>query len=252
MNLTDNRIIKASFRGNSPQERKLFPQASCLMPISVGQNIHEGKKFEAVIKLIDASFNHCTILVDDSVQRHTMGILNDATPDELYQLALKEGELWIKRSQGIYNQLTIPFDLMRWDDWYKKSNYLASHQRVQNEYETNNSFRSAIHTNIDDFLKRFLSRVPSVSFNPTQAFNLCRDYLIEECSVMCLWTKNAYDFEVYPSGRNQAMAATYEYLIKPYFPDYLKPVALRFKKYPGKYEFSTTNPAQTGARQATE
>ena len=35
------------------------------------------------------------------------------------------------------------------------------------------------------------------------------------------------------AGPTEAMAATYEYLIKPVYPDYLRPVALRFKKYPG-------------------
>lgn len=52
INLVYNRIVKASFRENPPEERKLFPQSTCLMPISVGQTIHEGAKFEAVIKLI--------------------------------------------------------------------------------------------------------------------------------------------------------------------------------------------------------
>lgn len=84
MNLIDNRIIKASFRENPVEERKRFPQSTCLMPISVGQTIHEGEKFKAVIKLINKSFKACTILVDDSVQRHTIGIINDLPSEKLY------------------------------------------------------------------------------------------------------------------------------------------------------------------------
>lgn len=44
MSLVDNRIVKASFRENPVEERALFPQSTCLMPISVGQAIHEGAK----------------------------------------------------------------------------------------------------------------------------------------------------------------------------------------------------------------
>ncbi|WP_454781911.1 hypothetical protein [Legionella sp. WA2022007384] len=234
MSLIDNRIIKASFRENPVEERKLFPQSSCLMPISVGQAIHEGEKFAAVIKLINASFKQCTILVDDSVQRHTIGIMNYAAPDELYQLAVQEGDDWLKRNEMAYNELTIPFEIMRWDDWYNSQNYINNHIRVQKEYNANESFRDAINANIDEFLTRYLSRFSAVDVDHERAFSLCLDYLIEECSVMCLWTEKAYDFEVYPSGRNKAMAATYEHLIKPYYPDYLRPVALRFKKYPAK------------------
>lgn len=234
MSLIDNRIIKASFRENPVEERKLFPQSTCLMPISVGQAIHEGEKFAAVIKLINVSFKKCTILVDDSVQRHTIGIMNHATPDELYRLAVEEGDAWLKRNEMAYNQLTIPFEIMRWDDWYNSQNYINSHLCVQNEYDSNESFRQAIHANIDDFLTRYLSRFSGQTVDHERAFNLCRDYLIEECAVMCLWTERPYDFEVYPSGRNKAMAATYEHLIKPYFSTYLRPVALRFKKYQAK------------------
>lgn len=234
MNLIDNRIVKASFRENPPEERKLFPKSSCLMPISVGQSIHEGEKFSAVIKLMNASFKHCTILVDDSVQRHTIGIMNHVPPDTLYQMAVDEGDAWLKRSERAYNQLTIPYNIMRWDDWYNSKNYITSHERVENEYNTNELFRNAIHANISDFLTRYLSRYAQEEIDYERAFRLCRDYLIEECAVMCLWTEQAYDFEVYPSGRNKAMAATYEFLIKPNYPDYLRPVALRFKKYPAK------------------
>lgn len=232
--MSDNRIVKASFRENPPEERKLFPKSTCLMPISVGQAIHEGAKFTAVIKLINSSFKHCTILVDDSVQRHTLGIMSNATMDELYQSALQEGDAWLKRCEPAINQLTISYDIMRWDDWYHRTNYNESYMRVQNEYESNISFRTAIHANIDDFLTRYLSRFTPEEVNHERAFSLCRDYLLEECAVMCLWTEGAYDFEVYPSGRNKAMAATYEHLIKPNYPEFLRPVALRFKKYQGQ------------------
>ena len=226
----DSRMVKASFRGNPSEERKLFPLSTCLMPISVGQRVHEGKKFEAVIKLINSSFKSCSILVDDTVQRHTIGILNNAGSDKLYQLALAEGDAWIERSKDLFNQLTIPYDIRRWDDWYNHPDYPSSLCRVNKEYADNILFRNAIHDNIDDFLTRFLIGISQAKVDSERAFNLCLDYLLEECSVMCLWTKGLYDFEVYPSGRNKAMAATYEYIIKPEYPDLLKPVALRFKK----------------------
>lgn len=233
MQVIDTRIIKASFRENPVEERRLFPQSSCLMPISVGQAIHEGAKFAAVIKLINSSFKHCTILVDDSVQRHTMGITNDASADALYQMAVAEGDAWLARNEYAFMQLTIPFEIRRWDDWFNSVNYINSYQRVRQLYDSNEHYRQAIHANIEEFLSRYLKNHPEIPVNDERAVALCLDYLLEECAVMCLWTEKAYDFEVYPSGRNKAMAATYDQLIKPYYPDYLRPVALRFKKYPG-------------------
>jgi hypothetical protein len=182
MNLIDNRIIKASFRENPVEERKLFPNSTCLMPISVGQAIHEGEKFAAVIKLINSSFKHCTILVDDSVQRHTIGIMNNSTPEELHRLAVLEGDRWLARNKDAYNKLTIPFEIMRWDDWYNNENFVNTNLLVKNEYHSNKLFYNAINANIDDFLTRYLSRFSSAEINHDRAFKLCFDYLIEECA----------------------------------------------------------------------
>ena len=233
MHSIDDRIIKASFRGNNPEERKEFRQSTCLMPISVGQAIHEGNKFKAVIKLINSSFKHCTILVDDSVQRHTMGITNKLDNDSLYKLANAEGESWLARNKLSYDELTIPYDILRWDHWLHNKNFANSHELVKYQYYENSVYKAAIDANIDEFLSRHLKNFQHIKIDMQRAYRLCLDYLLEECAVMCLWVDGAYDFEVYPSGRNLAMAATYEQLIKPKMTNYLRPVALRFKKYPG-------------------
>jgi hypothetical protein len=48
---------------------------------------------------------------------------------------------------------------------------------------------------------------------------------------MCLWREENCNFEVYPNGRQASMSITYEQLIKPFYPNLLRSVALRFKKY---------------------
>lgn len=231
----DSRIVKASFRECLISDRKIFSQSKCIMPISVGQKIHEGKKFLATIKLINASFKECTILIDDSVQRHTMKINNNANDALLYQMAVKEGDDWLQRNESAYKELTIPYDIMRWDDWLNSASYKASAERVKQYYDNHEDYRNEIHANIEEFLSRYLVRFCENSkVDQQKAFDDCLVYLLEECAVMCLWIEKKYEFEVYPSGRNKAMAATYDNLIKPFFPDLLKSVAIRYKKYPAK------------------
>ncbi len=233
MNKIDTRIVKASFRDCAVSDRKFFHQSKCIMPISVGQPIHEGKKFLATIKLINASFKSCTVLIDDSVQRHTMKISRTKSDEILYSLAIKEGDNWLARNEEALKTLTIPHHIMRWDDWLINSNFKQSYAKVKNEYSSNENFRAAIHANIEEFLSRYFARLPVPSKEQSaRAFSLCLYYLLEECAVMCLWVQGEYQFEIYPSGRNKAMAATYEYLIQPHYPNFLKSVALRFKKYP--------------------
>ncbi|MCX7115280.1 MAG: hypothetical protein NTW08_05180 [Gammaproteobacteria bacterium] len=225
-------LIKASFKGNPPEERKQFANSSCLMPISVGQRVHEGEKLASVIKLVSTAFQTCTILVDDSIQRYTLAIERLSEPDLLYDEALMLGRAWLMRNQDIISQLSIPYQVLRWDDWLKHAAFQAQHERVSQLYHHNSMYKAAIHQNVDAFLARDVGRNPMCDSKRARIEQLCVDYLLEECAVMCLWTYGKYHFELYPTGRNQAMTATYEMLIKPQYSDYLRSVGIRFKKYP--------------------
>ena len=204
--------------------------AECLMPISIGQKVHEGEKFIATLKLVDRSFAKCTILIDDTVQRHTLAIAEkEKTPSELYNDALKYGDQWLNTYQGyIASEFHIPYKIIRWDKWLYHKDFEENVQAVRNCYNKNKQYKESIDENIREFLKR---RPEDDIFDWEYAKECCLEYLIEECAAMCLWVEEKCEYELYPSGRNKAMAATYETLIKPRTPNLLRSVALRFKKY---------------------
>lgn len=229
----ENKIIKASFRECPISDRKQFKQSHCLLPISIGQAVHEGRKFLATIKLINASFERCTLLVDDTVQWHTLKIDHPQSSKEmLIQLAHLEGNSWLERNMSAIKSLDLAYTIVRWSQWHNNPNFEAQYAKVEHLYKTEARYKAAVDLNIEDYLERYLKRNSNENFDYHHAFSCCLDYLKEECAVMTLWTEGLYDFEVYPTGRNKAMAATYEYLIQPQYPHLLKPVALRFKKYP--------------------
>jgi len=89
-------IVKASFRDCPINDREQFYTSSCIMPISVGQKVHEGDKFLATIKLIGSRFKTCALLIDDSIQRFTLQIGEPSLSlDEAYKKAIKLGDLWL-------------------------------------------------------------------------------------------------------------------------------------------------------------
>jgi hypothetical protein len=225
-------ITKASFRGCAISDRQNFHHSNCIMPISVGQKVHEGEKFIATVHLINRYFQSCTLLIDDSIQRFTLAINEpNASMENLYKSALKTGDEWLERSKPLYELITIPYKNMRWDDYHTRPEFSTFYKSVVFLYNTDESYRNAIHENADDFVKRYSDRMENVNIDKQHAANCCVRYLQEECSVMCLWALDGYNFEVYPSGRNKAMIATYEKIIKPSFPNVLTSVSLRFKKY---------------------
>jgi tRNA-dependent cyclodipeptide synthase len=234
---TSKWIIKASFKDCPVQDRKSFLKSHCLMPISVGQMVHEGEKFTATLELINRSFSECTVLVDDTLQRHTYKIASeDETDLELYNKALTEGDRWLKRNIHAVQQLTLKYSVIRWDDWLKHPDYLDQRAKIEHSYRHDTHYTQAIDATIATFLNRYKRVKSLISYE--KAFECCLDYLKEECACMCLWALQGYHFEVYPTGRSEAMRKTHELFIQPIRADILKSVSLRFKKYTQKNSIS--------------
>lgn len=225
----DNREVKASFKDCPINDRKRFPNSHCIMPISVGQKIHEGAKFIATLNLINKNFQRCDILIDDSIQRFTYMIGTDLSEQEAFCRSLIEGDNWLERNKQYYSKLAIPYRIMRWDDWAGMKRYQYFNKHLIETYNNNKTYQAAVNQNIHLFLQRYKANT-DLSFNYDDAYKLCQRYLLEECSVMCLWAEHGYDFEVYPNGRNNAMQATFELLIRQLYPNKLHSVSLRFKK----------------------
>jgi len=241
----ENRIVKASFRECPLSEREKFSKSSCLMPISIGQEVHEGDKFTAVLKLVNRNFSKCTILIDDTVQRHTLAIIqNESSTKELYNEALRQGSEWlVKYLPEIEQHFDIPFSIIRWNKWLNHNDFQNSLNQIKQSYNADPEYRNAIDENINDFLTRYQKKHGSSNFDWKIGEALCFNYLIEECAAMCLWIEENCEYELYPSGRNKAMTATYKRFIEPKAPNLLISVALRFKKY-GK-KLAVTNSQET-------
>ncbi len=221
--------IKPVFK--CPEEYKTtFKNAKCLLTISVGQEVHEGEKFKTTIDLINNWFKECTILIDDTLQRHSMKLSSSLSIEELYLKSLEEGRKWLQRNNSILNTLKIPFNITYWDKWLSHKNYKNQYEKITKLYKQDINYKESFDIAIHDFLERYIPRLPkNIKINKKEAFSLCLEYLKEECTALCLWIEENAQFEVYPSKRNQAMSITHEIFVKPYYPGLLLPVAIKFK-----------------------
>ena len=104
---------------------------SCILTISVGQNVHEGEKFKATLNLINKNFKKCTIGVCDTLQRHSIAMLAGLEGDVLYEIAKKDGDQWIDRNiEYCKKYLAIPFEIIRWDNWLRDEKYKLYREQV--------------------------------------------------------------------------------------------------------------------------
>lgn len=228
----DTRTVKASFKDSPLSERARYKGSSVLMPISVGQPIHEGKKLEAALSLAVRCFKECTLLVDDVVQRYTLRINKPYSNNEAYLRAKYLGDKWLQRNQGILRKFP-QLKVIRWEHWLSHENFQAKFAQVEHFYQYDDYYYHALEETASVFMRRYNIKHADEHIDQQRGHDLCIEYLHEEMAAMCLWAEAGYQFELYPHGRNTAFNATYELMIEPFYPHLLRSVALRFKKYPG-------------------
>lgn len=221
---------KAILKGSTVSDKIKFKQSNCLMTISVGQQSHEDERFAATIDLIDTSFKSCVISIDDSLQRHTMALHHKENADALYNISLKEGDLWLERNKKYLNKLSIPTKLIRWDHWLQHKDFLTQQDKIKTLLKEDAEYRNTFTTSVDTFLGKYTRRFANTnSFDIERARNLSFNFVLEECAALTLWPELLCHFEVYPNGHNPAIEATKKRLVYPNHPDLLRSVTIIFR-----------------------
>lgn len=222
--------LKPIFRNATEANKTKFKNSKCLLTISVGQETHEHEFFDTTIDLVNRSFDSCILLVDDSLQRHTMALNSIENADYYYTASVKAGNLWLERNKQYYSRLSIPTEILRWDTWLKHPNYRSQKKKLKALIESDRNYKAAFDISIEKFLEKYTERLTHYkNFNVEKAWQLSFDFLIEECTALCLWTELECQFEVYPSRRNQAMDETHKRFVLPNHPDLLHPIGIKFK-----------------------
>lgn len=223
-------VFKYKGSSNKEIDKATLKQCKCLLTISVGQEVHEGDKFAATIDLVNAWFGSAILLIDDSLQRHSMALDKLQDADYFYAFSLLQGDLWLERNKPQYQRLTILQDILRWDQWLHHPHYAEQQQKIKACLAQQPDYQASFNHTIEEFLRRYDTRLPGSGYVDKQrAKALCLDYLIEECSALCLWPELGCHFEVYPSPRNLAMEQTHQRFVLPDYPDLLHPLAIKFK-----------------------
>ncbi|PIR10251.1 MAG: hypothetical protein COV52_09845 [Gammaproteobacteria bacterium CG11_big_fil_rev_8_21_14_0_20_46_22] len=124
-------------------EKEQFKQSRCLLTISVGQEVHEREHFEATIELVNASFDSCIMLIDDSLQRHTMALESEKDADSFYRGSIEAGDQWLERNAMYYGKLAILSKIVRWDQWLLHPNFQAQQNELKALMDSDDAYHSA-------------------------------------------------------------------------------------------------------------
>jgi len=230
--INNTQRTKCRFRYISDHELEKFPESTCLLTISVGQEYHEGDKFSSTANLVNNCFREYKIMLYDTLQRYTIALRTSKPPEFYYKHALDEGDLWLSRNKSYYEEHHKCIEIIRWDYWLNHPSFEQQKQKIKALLKTDSHYFAYFESTIRSFLSRYKNRLhPSHdSFNEKRAYELCMDYLIEECAALCLWPETGADYEVYPNKRNPAMDATHRHFVLERYPNKLYSVGIKFKR----------------------
>jgi len=219
--------VKVNFRCR-PEFKSKIKNSIALVHISVGQNYHEGEKFIATMDLINETFKYCYVMLCDSLQRHSLKLkYSNLSDSELYRLALEKGDEWLIRNGNILKALTIPYKIYRWDFWLSHPDYAKYKIEVDKLYYHHQKFQQAVKATIE----KYLARQNIERSKHEKAFNLCKQYILEECPILIpLWAKTNANFVVYPRFRTPIMTLMHDLYINSKQSTLLNEIALKFHR----------------------
>lgn len=224
-----NRITRAFFvsAGNF---KDAFSHSRCVLPISVGQHYYTKEKFQAIVDIINHHFQECLIVVCDALQRHTLPLFSDIPLEKIHEEAIRQGDLWLAENRSIFDLLSIDYSVTRWNDWLCHTNFQRNKHLIDNFFDNNAKFRTAVSETTHAFLKRHLNNKNNdASYSIPTLEQYCINYLKEECAVMPLWAEIGIDFELYPAKQNKALEFARQHLVFTHYPEKLRFIQVNFR-----------------------
>lgn len=139
----------------------------CRLQISVGKERYEGEKFKALCEWAAARFDHVTLIVSDTLQRHNYRHQLGCDAASAWKISRIEGNRWLERNREALELLPNK-TIIRWDDLLEDIQFLEV---------TTTELAQALDKTINEFWKR------NPSENYLDFYQHSKMFLLEELSV---------------------------------------------------------------------
>lgn len=225
--------LKCHFKNITEADKTNFKTSRCLLTVSVGQESHEDQRLISTLNLIELSFASCIITLHDTLQKYTIAISQGGSADSYYKTALSSGDKWIERNQPYFSSFGNRISIIRWDEWLNDPDFSDKKEKVLAELNHDENYRALFDISINEYLSRYYKRHNNPdALNKKHIEQLCFDYLVEECAVLCLWPKVNCQFEIYSGTHNAAIEETRKRFVHNQYPDLVKSLSPVFNHRP--------------------
>lgn len=165
------------------------------LQISIGNPKHSGEKFFALAEWAEARFEHVTVIVSDTLQRHNLVLFSNINFEDATALSLKNGDDWINENKAALDLLPRK-TISRWDEWLNHLDFSKTYQRIC-EIVLNDEYINSL---VEEKVKLF-SRGKSQNLNETFSqgmFKAARAYILEELAIFAIMLREGRAIDIYP------------------------------------------------------
>lgn len=189
---------KARIKKVAPESARVtvFNQKSCFLGFSLESGSFEGNRLTAVLKWIEAKFEHCLILLADSIHVNTIrmdqGVSLPDAWEKSFQLASDAESL----CQVELEKLTgCHFEIVKSSQYLDNPEYAKTLETLLGLYGENEQFKRSV----DQFSKYFSERK---NVERSRFMSLSKQYLLEELAITHCLIQQGYKVLVYPGELN--------------------------------------------------
>ncbi len=186
------------------QAKESLKSATCVLPISVGQEYHMGSIFRETLLQIQETFSCVIIVVADTLQKNSL-ILKGCPIDEAEQRALKNGDQWLADNREVISSLPEGFcTVMRWNEWLEQPSYRVKKREIDEKFIQDASFTDSVQAAAIEYRKLHHQKAKAAMRRNIDSGSLCREVILEEGAVIGLWIERGYHYMAYPIEHSPA------------------------------------------------
>jgi tRNA-dependent cyclodipeptide synthase len=176
---------------------------SCLLGISLGSKNSEGARFEACLRWVSENFDHCSLLVADSIYRYTVQVADSRIDAETARRqALDKGLEFIQTHGRLVEDYpgNCRFEFLPLSEVEKSPGFPLYHAELLDLYEKDDSFRDLVGAFADIYLGRGEKAEHEDDIAWERALGTAVAYLLEESALMCCLVDQGLQVVVYPGA----------------------------------------------------
>lgn len=177
-------------------------ETACL-DISLFNRYQEGEYLRSTLLWINGRFTKCILNLGDTLHRYNLRGDHPSMIDA-HKAAFDLGARWLADNAQYFKELSIPYRLIRSNDWLKDKDFPPIHEALWDYYYKDTFFQAVVKEDIE----AFVARKPETAAEITRKASL--PYLLEETAADILLGSRGGVTHLYPGSRH----ACYWYLIE--------------------------------------